>query len=228
MNRHYSLKEAALFNLVFYLCRPGIKKYRSFNNKKGLHELKRRAKSDYRQLLSRWPENGDKGNVMRHNAPLAMPFISIYRAGKFSAAEFRNLLHEAVTSALFVKLSSQKHFDLKKYYKKLERGAVWSQEHQSVYPKTFVYHMTAAPTDPDKEELGWTITRCELFELFSQEGILEILECFCELDYLFLERRGNTKLRRYHTLAEGYSECDFLAYKERKKARAESPSSSDV
>lgn len=214
MHRHYFLKEAALFHFVFYLCRPGIKRYGLYKNKKELKRLKRRAKNDYQKILASWPQNGGKENVMRHNAPLAMPFIALYRAGGFSAADFRTLLREAVSTPWFIKLSTQKNFDLKRYYKKLKRGALWSQEHAGEYPKTFTYHMTASPYEGDQDRVGWTITRCELLELFAQEGVLDILGAFCELDYLFLERRGQTKLRRCHTLAEGHSACDFLAYKE--------------
>jgi hypothetical protein len=62
--------------------------------------------------------------------------------------------------------------------------------------------------------IGWHQNKCPYYDLFKEEGVVELTKAYCEIDKRVAELvPNNIEFKRQGTLADGENYCDFYYYK---------------
>ncbi len=199
----YNLMARITFRL---LAKPAIDYLKTVYDKRYIKNIKRKAKREYRQMLSRTPSLG------KYSAMLLMPIVmlSIYRAteGNMEEAVFAEMLIRVAQMPLFLKMATNRELFTEKFHAETQNNAKLS--HTLPYPTNWQFSHQVINSD----EYITTYTRCAVCELARQENCFELAKYFCKIDYITYDLMGAI-LDRKMTIADGDAVCDFHVIRKR-------------
>ena len=127
----------SLFSL--FLKKPMVKKFGKDKTKESLQK----GRILYREMLENTEDIGEK-NPMAHNIYSAYVFLAVYRAGKFSVEDFREIIAAFMDNRFIRKAMSSINFnketDMKKFTERMHKAEEWAETHPEYQDKTWDFH----------------------------------------------------------------------------------------
>lgn len=190
---------------------PLVKRSLKWHYKKGFAEqIMQKAKPIYRDLLNRMDDIG-ADNPMASNVYTSFVFISVWKAaeGKITVKALREISKEVMQfkplklAGLFINANQKKGIESIK--NKMLKNAQWLEEHPQYQKYSWDFNF-----DESKHKDGYYyhFTQCPLNTFARREGLLDVLQVMCDVDYLSAGLM-HAKLYREHTLASGGKICDY-------------------
>ena len=190
---------------------PLVRRSLKWHYKKGFAEqIMKKAKPIYRDLLNRMYDIG-ADNPMASNVYTSFVFIAVWKAaeGKITVKALREISKEVMQfkplklAGLFINANQKK--GIESIRNTMLKNAQWLEEHPQYQKYSWDFNF-----DESKHKDGYYyhFTQCPLNTFARREGLLDVLQVMCDVDYLSAGLM-HAKLYREHTLASGGKICDY-------------------
>ncbi len=173
-------------------------------------QMMKKAKPIYRDLLNRMDDIGSD-NPMASNVYTSFVFIAVWKAaeGKITVKALREISKEVMQfkplklAGLFINANQKK--GIESIRNTMLKNAQWLEEHPKYKKYSWDFNF-----DESKHKDGYYyhFTQCPLNTFARREGLLDVLQVMCDVDYLSAGLM-HAKLYRKHTLASGGKICDY-------------------
>ena len=173
-------------------------------------QVMKKAKPIYRDLLNRMYDIG-ADNPMASNVYTSFVFIAVWKAaeGKITVKALREISKEVMQfkplklAGLFINANQKK--GIESIRNTMLKNAQWLEEHPKYKKYSWAFNF-----DESKHKDGYYyhFTQCPLNTFARREGLLDVLQVMCDVDYLSAGLM-HAKLYRKHTLASGGKICDY-------------------
>ena len=190
---------------------PLVRRSLKWHYEKGFAEqVMKKAKPIYRDLLNRMDDIG-ADNPMASNVYTSFVFIAVWKAaeGKITVKALREISKEVMQfkplklTGLFLNANQKKGIESIK--NTMLKNAQWLEEHPQYQKYSWDFNFDESK---HKDVYYYHFTQCPLNTFARREGLLDVLQVMCDVDYLSAGLM-HAKLYREHTLASGGKICDY-------------------
>lgn len=199
------------------LCQKTMKKRLSeMYDRKKAQIMWEKIESIYREFIETTPYIGGKKNPMCNSFYGAIACFAWYEAfdRKLSLEDMEVVLRDNMLGDTAGMKKFMSHVNLdnsilqKIIYKCMDGTAKKINAHKADGSWNNTWGVRVNPLNR-KEGISMHLDGCPIVDFAKAHGYMDIMPAFCASDIMAVEEGMGKKLRREHTVAAGYEECDY-------------------